>query len=73
MNLINTVINSDAFEVMKSVPSESIDLVVTDPPYRVISGGKPHKEKGAPSGMLSKNDGKIFNNNKMLIWKFSCA
>ena len=35
---------------------------MSDPPYRVISGGKPHK-KGQPSGMLSKNDGKIFKYN----------
>ncbi len=47
---------------MKNMESECIDLVITDPPYRVISGGKPHK-KGQPSGMLSKNDGKIFEYN----------
>lgn len=54
---------------MKSMGSECIDLVVTDPPYKVISGGKPHK-KGQPSGMLSKNDGKIFryNNVDPEIW-----
>lgn len=48
---------------MKKMPDCLVDLVVTDPPYRVISGGKPHKEKGAPSGILSKNDGKIFDYN----------
>ncbi len=47
---------------MKEFGNESIDLVVTDPPYRVISGGRAHK-KGQPSGMLSKNDGKIFVHN----------
>lgn len=31
--------NDDAVSVLKTIPSESIDLVVTDPPYRVISGG----------------------------------
>lgn len=62
MQKINQVINSDAILGMKKIPSESIDLVVTDPPYRVISGGKPHK-KGQPSGILSKNDGKIFKYN----------
>lgn len=41
---------------------DCVDLIVTDPPYRSISGGKPHK-KGQPSGMLSKNDGKIFEYN----------
>lgn len=69
MNLINTIINSDVLELIKKIDDESIDLVVTDPPYKVISGGKPHK-KGQPSGMLSKNDGKIFkhNNIKPELW-----
>jgi site-specific DNA-methyltransferase (adenine-specific) len=47
---------------MKNIPDESVDLIVTDPPYKCISGGKPHL-KGQPSGMLSKNDGKIFDYN----------
>lgn len=48
--------------VIKDIPDNSIDLIVVDPPYQVISGGKP-KHKGQPSGMLSKNDGKIFDYN----------
>ena len=69
MDLINTIINSDTLALMKNIEAESIDLVVTDPPYKVISGGKPHK-KGQPSGMLSKNDGKIFKHNdiKPELW-----
>lgn len=47
---------------LKRIDDESIDLIVTDPPYRGISGGKPHT-KGQPSGMLSKNDGKYFEHN----------
>lgn len=50
---------------MKNIKDESIDLIVTDPPYKCISGGKPNK-KGQPSGMLSKNDGKIFKHNNIL-------
>ena len=52
----------DCLEIMKEIPSESIDLIVSDVPYRVISGGRP-KQKGQPSGILKKNDGKIFTNN----------
>ncbi len=48
----------DAVEVMKRYKDESFNLLLTDPPYRVISGGA--GAKGAPKGMLSKNDGKIF-------------
>ena len=49
-------------KILKTIPDNSIDLICCDPPYRVISGGKPHK-KGQPSGILSKNDGKIFEHN----------
>ena len=48
--------------ILRNIPDNSIDVIVTDPPYRVISGGKPHK-KEQPSGILSKNDGKIFTHN----------
>lgn len=58
--------NGDALDILVSMEDESIDLVVTDPPYKCISGGKP-KSKGQPSGMLSKNDGKIFNENDIAI------
>lgn len=54
--------NQDIKEMVKNLPDNSIDLVVTDPPYRVISGGKP-THKGQPSGILSKNDGQIFEYN----------
>lgn len=55
----------DCLQLMKSIPDNSIDLIVTDPPYRCISGGKPQKRTGLPSGMLSMNDGKIFKHNSI--------
>ena len=69
MDLENKIYNLDILELLKNIEDKNVDLVVTDPPYKVISGGKPHK-KGQPSGMLSKNDGKIFkhNNIKPEIW-----
>lgn len=39
----------DCLELMKTIPDGSVDLVLTDPPYRVISGGKP-KNKGSLQG-----------------------
>lgn len=59
----------DCLELIKDIPDESIDLIVTDPPYRVISGGKPNKPY-QPSGILSLNDGKIFqfNNIDAKLW-----
>lgn len=69
MDLENKIYNLDVLELLKNMEDKNVDLVVTDPPYKVISGGKPHK-KGQPSGMLSKNDGKIFKHNdiKPEIW-----
>lgn len=54
--------NGDCLEILKNIESNSIDLCLTDPPYKVISGGHPDA-KGRPSGILSKNDGKIFEYN----------
>lgn len=58
------LIKGDCLDVMKNIPDKSIDMIATDVPYKVISGGKP-KAKGQPSGILSKNDGKIFENNSI--------
>lgn len=38
-NLINTIKNVDCMEGFKSVPSESIDLILTDPPYGLKKAG----------------------------------
>ncbi len=60
--------SGDAVEIMKRCKDESFHLLLTDPPYRVISGGS--GGKGAPRGMLKKNDGKIFDFNdiKPIDW-----
>ena len=60
--LVGMSVNADVKDILNKLKDESFDLVVTDPPYKVISGGKP-KKKGQPKGMLSKNDGKIFKHN----------
>jgi site-specific DNA-methyltransferase (adenine-specific) len=51
----------NCLDCMADIPDGSIDLVLTDPPYRVISGG--NRSAGRPMGMLSANDGKIFKHN----------
>lgn len=54
----------DCLELLKELPDNSIDLVVTDCPYKVISGGTKSKWKsGYPTSVLNKNDGKIFDHN----------
>jgi site-specific DNA-methyltransferase (adenine-specific) len=59
--------NKDCLDVLKQIPDNSIDLVVTDPPYKVISGGnKSEKWKsGYSKSVLFKNDGKIFDFNNI--------
>jgi DNA modification methylase len=38
-DFINKVVQGDCMEVMKQIPDNSVDLVVTDPPYEIIAGG----------------------------------
>lgn len=59
----------DCLEVMKDIPDESIDLLVTDPPYKIVQGGCTNKAvrlKGSNQEQLKK--GTLFNNNSI---KFS--
>ena len=55
------LINADCLDAMRDIPDGSVDMVLTDPPYRVISGGS----KGNPSlaESLGGNNGKIFKHN----------
>ena len=65
------LMHGDCLELMKDIPDNSIDMVLTDPPYRVISGGNKkgfsHKYNGS---ILKNNDGKIFKHNdiKISLW-----
>ncbi len=55
--LLNKIYNLDCLEVLKQIPSESVDLVVTDCPYRIIAGGVRTKYKDDEcSGVLGKRD-----------------
>ena len=61
---INRIYNQDCLEGLKQIEDESIDLCVTDPPYKVISGGnKDRGTNGFPKSVLNRNDGKIFDFN----------
>ena len=56
----------DCLEVMKDIPDKSIDLVVTDPPYKIVQGGCTNKAvrlKGSNQEQLKK--GTLFNNNSI--------
>lgn len=66
--------NRDCMEVLEQLPSNSIDLVVTDCPYKVCSGGHITKNcKKVCGGILSHSNelarqGKLFQHNNI---KFS--
>lgn len=56
--------NLNAIHLMQLMTPASIDCIVTDPPYRTISGGKNRADGyGLSSSVLSENDGKIFQHN----------
>jgi site-specific DNA-methyltransferase (adenine-specific) len=46
----------DCLEILKTIPSESIDCLVTDPPYKIITGGDSNgKNSVRPKGILKGN------------------
>ena len=49
-----TLYKGDCLEIMKDIPNESIDLVVTDPPYGIDL--KPQRENGKFKNTKVKND-----------------
>lgn len=62
--------NADCLEKMKDIEDKSIDLIVSDIPYKIVSGGV---SKNGPKGILSHDDlfvrqGKLFKHNDI---KFS--
>ena len=47
-------VNDDCLKVLKEMPNESIDLVVTDCPYKIVASGIKQNLKGnEPSGILN--------------------
>lgn len=69
------LIKGDCLEVMKDIPDKSVDLVVTDCPYHIISGGCTNiPRKDEPSGIFDRRNsftqknaksGKLFDENEI--------
>ena len=58
------ILKGDCLELLKTIPDESVDLIVTDPPYIVTSRGN----AGNSGGMLQKDinkKGKVFTHNNI--------
>lgn len=63
---LNKLYCGDSLELLKSIDDESIDLVVTDPPYKITARGN----GGNSGGMFQKkevNNGKVFEHNDINI------
>lgn len=64
---VNNVYNEDSIAAMKSMESECVDLLITDPPYKTITGGNSNgKNSERPKGMLSGNR-KLFAHQNIKI------
>lgn len=62
--------NRDCLDVLHSFPDESIDLIVTDPPYTTT----PRGNAGNSGGMLQKKinkDGKVFTHNNITALEYA--
>lgn len=59
----------NALTHLAAMPTESVDMILTDPPYRVISGG--NKNPDAPVGVLAANDGRIFEHNDIDVTQYA--
>ena len=58
------LINGNCLDTLKNIPNESIDLIVTDPPYPTTSRGN----AGNSGGMLQKDinkKGRVFTHNNI--------
>ena len=68
----------DCLELMRGVGAESIDLIVTDPPYKVATGGVPNEtnnvilNKNRPKGILTEHSQLIKIIPKFSDWIPEC-
>jgi len=61
------LLNGDCLELMKDIPEGSVDSVLTDPPYKTITGGDSNGQNSTrPKGML-KGNRKLFKYQKVKI------
>ena len=63
---LNKILNTDCLIGMKGIPDESIDCIVTDPPYKITSRGNAGNSGGMMRTELSLK-GKIFKHNDINI------
>ena len=63
---IDKIFNQDCIDGMKIIPDESIDLIVTDPPYKLTARGNSGTMSGYWTNEITKK-GKVFEENNVEI------
>ena len=63
---IDKIYNEDCLVGMKAIPDKSIDLIVTDPPYKLTARGNCGTMSGYWTNDITKK-GKVFENNNVEI------
>lgn len=66
---LNHIYNGDCLALFKEMRDNSVDLIVTDPPYRITSRGGTGTMSGFMTETRSKN-GKIFTHNDIDIAEY---
>ena len=74
-NVLNTVICGDSLQVMKQLPSESVDLIITSPPYNlgVSSGSGVRKALSNGSNWKTCKYSDDMPYEKYLEWQEMCV
>lgn len=64
--------NQDCLEVLKTIPNESVDLVCTDCPYHIVSGGcttGPYGNNKEPSGIFERHkSGRMYGTKHVSLY-----
>lgn len=61
---VNKVFNDDCLNIFKVIENDSIDLVITDPPYKKVQGGcTNHAVKLTGATKEDMSSGKFFKEN----------
>lgn len=79
-DLRNNIINADCLEIMKQLPDNSIDAVITSPPYNLLNstgnGLKKNTKTGKWANAAIKNGYSEYDDNmpydKYIAWQIDC-
>jgi len=73
---LNTIIQGDCLEVMRTLPSESVDVVVTSPPYNLGKVQKNYCIAGAGKNKMVTESYDLYNDNlpdeQYVAWQRAC-